>query len=44
MYDGIAGMIMLSEQWLSQPDQLIASIPLLEHKSFFINHAHFLPI
>lgn len=34
MYDGVADMIMLSEQWLSQPDQLIASIPLLEHKSF----------
>ncbi|QOL25682.1 transporter substrate-binding domain-containing protein [Thalassotalea sp. LPB0316] len=34
MYQGIADMIMLSEQWLSQPNKLIATIPLLEHRSF----------
>ncbi len=34
MYQGVADMIMLSEHWLSQPDKLIATIPLLEHRSF----------
>lgn len=34
MYQGTADMIMLSQTWLKQPDKLIATIPLLQHRSF----------
>lgn len=34
MYQGTADLIMLSKTWLKEPDKLIATIPLLQHRSF----------
>ena len=34
MYQGTADLIMLSHTWLKEPDKLIATVPLLQHRSF----------
>jgi len=34
MYSGNADLMMLSKSWLSKPEQLIATVPILQHRSF----------
>ncbi|WP_286265901.1 substrate-binding periplasmic protein [Thalassotalea atypica] len=41
MYQGGADLMMLSQRWLKEPDKLIATVPLFQHRSFLYKNTAF---
>ena len=41
MYEGSADLMMLSKAWLKRPEQLIASLPIHQHRSFLYKSEKF---